>query len=62
MKQEAQDHVRMWETRWGHYQRIKWDSSQVQDNLQLVLHGKEPVPLSYPKPEPLRLLPPSKEK
>lgn len=62
MKQEAQDHVRMWETRWEHYQRIKWDSSQVQGNLQLVLHGKEPLPLSYPKPEPLRLLPAPKAK
>ena len=58
MKEEAKDHVRMWENRWEHYQRIKWDSSQVQDNLQLVLHGKEPLPLAYPKPEPLRLLPP----
>ena len=57
IKEEAKEHFRMWETRWEHYQRIKWDSSQVQGNLQLVLHGKEPLPLTYPKPEPMRLLP-----
>lgn len=60
LKEEAKQHLRMWETRWEHYQRIKWDSSQIQGNLQLVLHGKEPKPLAYPKGEPLRLLPPRK--
>jgi hypothetical protein len=60
IKEEAKQHARMWETRWEHYQRIKWDSSQIQGNLQLVLHGKEPKPLTYPKPEPLQLLPPSR--
>ncbi len=58
IKEEAKQHARMWETRWGHYQRIKWDSSQIQGNLQLVLHGNEPKAITCPKPEPLRLLPP----
>jgi hypothetical protein len=58
LKDEAKQHFRMWETRWNHYQRISWDGSQIQESLQLVLRGKEPKPLTYPKPKPLQLLPP----
>jgi hypothetical protein len=58
LKEEARQHAKMWTTRWEHYQRIRWDSSQIQANLQLVLQGKEPKPLAYPKPAPLQLLPP----
>ena len=58
LKDEARQHFQIWQTRWGHYQRIIWDSSQIQDNLQLVLQGKDPKSLTYRKIKPLQLLPP----
>ena len=42
IKEEAKSHIRVWKRRWDHYQTIHWDSSQLQDNIQLVLHGKGP--------------------
>jgi len=54
-KEEAKQHAKIWEAHGNHYQRIRWDGSLIQSNLELVLHGKEPKPLTYPKPEPLRL-------
>ncbi len=59
LEDEAKQHFRTRETRWNHYQRISWDSSQIQANLQLVLQGKEPKPLTYVKLKPLQLPPPS---
>jgi len=58
IKEEAKDHFRLWKKRWDHYQKIQWDGSQVQQNIQLVLHGKEPklipplkiVPMELPSP------------
>lgn len=55
IKEEAQDHFRTWRKRWDRYQRIQWDSSQVQNNVQLVLHGKEPKEIVQPKVAPLQL-------
>ncbi len=60
VREEASQHFNIWQKRWESYQRIKWDSTQIRGNLQLVLHGEEPKPLVYPKAEPLQLLPPSK--
>ena len=59
VKEEALDHHRIWQKRWTCYQKIHWDTSQIQNNLQLVLHGKEPDGLSEPELSPLRLLLPS---
>jgi hypothetical protein len=59
VEEEFNQHMRTWRTRWEHYLRIEWDSGKIKDNLQLVLHGKEPKALVYPKMAPLRLLPPS---
>jgi hypothetical protein len=42
IQEEAKDHYRVWKRRWDHYQTISWDSSQIQSNVRLVLHGKEP--------------------
>ena len=42
VENEAKDHVRIWKRRWECYQKICWDGSQIRENLQLVLHGKEP--------------------
>lgn len=58
--EEAEGHRRIWKKRWGHYQRIHWDSSQIRDNLQLVLHGKEPRAVVHPKVSPLQLPAPTK--
>lgn len=55
IKEEAKNHLRIWKKRWDRYQRIHWDSSQIQNNLQLVLHGKEPRALVHPKVPPLQL-------
>ena len=55
IKSEAEEHVRIWKKRWAHYQTIHWDSTKIQNNLQLVLHGKEPKPISHPKVPPLQL-------
>ena len=55
IKQEARDHIRVWRKRWDHYETIKWDSSQVQDNIRLVLHGKAPRTIGKPKVSPLQL-------
>lgn len=57
IRDEAKQHMKLWQSRWDHYQRIRWDSTMIQNNLQLVLHGKEPEPLTYPKAVPIRFLP-----
>jgi hypothetical protein len=53
---EAEDHNGIWKQRWQNYQTIAWDSTKVQGNVKLVLHGneldhslrKERVPLQLP--------------
>ncbi|MEO0079648.1 MAG: DUF2130 domain-containing protein, partial [candidate division WOR-3 bacterium] len=55
LKAEAQDHFRYWRRRWESYRAINWNTEQIRTNIQLVLHGKEPRPLSKPKPERLAL-------
>ena len=59
IKQEALQHRRMWEARWQHYQTIRWDATQVQANVHLVLHGKQPKPLAALPKQPLQLPSPS---
>lgn len=55
IKREARDHFRIWQERWGHYQTIHWNATQVQANLQLVLHGNSPKQVAIPKSPPLQL-------
>lgn len=55
LKDEMSDHKRVWEKRWRHYQAVRWDGTQIQSNLHLVLHGKEPRPITSPRVEPLQL-------
>lgn len=58
VKDEARQHHRWWQKRWDNYGMIEWDASMIQDNLRLVLHGKEPkqviqtvrIPLRLPSP------------
>ena len=55
IKEEALQHYRVWQKRANHYQKIHWDSSQIQNNLQLVLHGREPKDIAHAKVPPLQL-------
>jgi len=55
IKEEAKGHFRIWNKRWERYQTIQWDSSLIQKNIQLVLHGKKPEAVQHPKVEPLQL-------
>jgi len=53
---EFKEHRRTWKRRWEHYEKIRWDTSQIQKNLQLVLQGREPAPaIVHPKLNPLQL-------
>lgn len=63
---EALAHKQIWEKRWEHYQVIHWDGSHIQENVQLVLQGREPKPVSRPKVPSLdvpslRQLPPPRQ-
>jgi hypothetical protein len=55
IKEEAKQHAIVWTKRWDCYQTIHWDSSQIQENLRLVLHGKETRVIAPPKVPPLQL-------
>jgi hypothetical protein len=57
IKKEAMGHFKMWQKRWNHYQTIRWDSTLINNNLQLVLNGKQPKPIEHPKAPPLQLPP-----
>jgi len=59
IQEEARDHFRVWKKRWDRYQTIHWDSTQVQKNLQLVLHGRSPKVIAHPKVRQLQLPPPT---
>jgi len=55
VKSEFEDHRRVWIKRLENYRKIKLDNSQVSENLQLVLHGKEPRPILHSKISLLQL-------
>ncbi len=55
IKKEAKDHWRVWNERWTHYDKISWNSTQIQGNLRLVMHGEKPKSVSQPKTSPLQL-------
>jgi hypothetical protein len=58
VQDEARAHYRVWKKRLQLYKTIEWDGSIIQENLRLVLHGKEPktiaqrvvIPLQLPVP------------
>lgn len=58
IKKEADDHWHVWKERWDHYETIGWNTSQVQNNLRLVMHGNAPKPIARVKAAPLQLVPP----
>jgi hypothetical protein len=51
---EFEDHIKVWNKRLQHYDRIHWDSSQIRLNLQRILHSKEPKQVLPPKPQILK--------
>jgi hypothetical protein len=57
---EFKAHVDAWKKRWEYYQTMHWDISQVQANLQRVLHGKEPKRIDRPKVSQLALPAPTR--
>ncbi len=57
VKDEAKAHFRTWQKRWQHYQTINWDTTQIQKNVQTVLHGKKPMLLQQPRGAKLALPP-----
>jgi hypothetical protein len=54
VQEEFDHHVRVWNKRLQHYDRIHWDSSQIRANLQRILHGKEPKHILPPRPQVLK--------
>ncbi len=62
IKEEAKQHVRQWEQRWVHYQRIHWDSCFIQESLELLLHGKSIKSVAPPRPIPLALPTPKSQR
>jgi len=52
---EWKDHRRVWQKRWNYYQRIQWDSSQIEANINLVLQGKESKAIVHQKVASLEL-------
>lgn len=60
LRQEAKDHLRVWNRRWEHYRNIEWRSSQVHENVQLVLRGDKPEVRALKVP-PLQLPAPSEK-
>lgn len=55
IKKEATHHRRVWEERWDHYATIGWNTSQIQNNLRLVMHGGQPKQVARVKLAPLAL-------
>lgn len=53
VNQEYHDHVEIWKKRLMRYQKIHWDTSQLQGNIQRILHGKEPKMSPPPMTPPL---------
>lgn len=55
INKEYGDHMHTWKERWIHYETINWNTSHIQGNLRLVLHGEQPKSLSQHKTPPLQL-------
>jgi len=49
LETEIKEHLRGWEKRQNYYQTINHETNQMQRNLNLVLHGREPRLIDAPK-------------
>jgi hypothetical protein len=52
---EIQQHIGGWRERHEVYETIRYDVSHIQQNVDRVLNGKEPIKLEKPRFEPLAL-------
>jgi hypothetical protein len=57
VEEEAHAHYRVWKKRLQLYKTIEWDGTVVQENVRLVLHGKEPNQIVQRLRVPLKLPP-----
>lgn len=55
IRKEATLHRRVWKERWEHYTTIGANTSQIQNNLKLVMHGEQPKQITRIKASPLAL-------
>ena len=55
IREEFKQHLDIWEKRSRRYQRIHWDGSRIQRNMQLVLNGEELEAAAPFKSAPLQL-------
>jgi len=55
LKKEVKTHLLTWKKRWSNYQKLHYNSSAIQQNIQLVLQGKQVKSLIRPKEQPLPL-------
>lgn len=49
VRKEYRWHVGDWKKRLSAYERIRWDSSAVQENLRRVFHGEKPKQMIQPR-------------
>ena len=56
--EEMKTHARIWNKRFYNYQRIRWNSQLVHENVQLILQGKETKPLNRSKQPQIKQLSP----
>jgi hypothetical protein len=55
LRKEYDDHVRVWRERWGLYQTIDLNLTNIASNVGRVREGSKPVPLDRARPPALQL-------
>jgi len=55
LKGEVKSHINFWTKRWNFYEQLGFNSSFIQENIQLVLQGKQVKSMQKPKAQPLQL-------
>ena len=55
LKGEVKSHIKIWEKRWDSYEQLGFNSLFIQENIQLVLQGKQIKSLKKRKAQPLQL-------
>lgn len=58
LKDEIKTHGKFWTKRVNNYQKIKWNTQLIHENVQLIMQGKKIKPISRYKPPQLPQLPP----
>jgi hypothetical protein len=55
LKKEVKSHLLTWQKRWSNYQKLNYNRAAIQQNIQLILQGKQIKLLVKPKEQPLPL-------